>query len=144
MSPFADNLRKLRLQCGLRQAELAALLGYEQSYVSSLEIGTKGPPTQEFVDKLLQIIDMSGGEREQLLESVAASQKKITLPDQAPAELYWLMYKLRQQLDCLHPVQIELIEMALSLPVDLTKNLESKPSRVRRRDYGTTKTEAKM
>lgn len=50
MSPFSHFLHELRLRHQIRQAELAELLGYEQSYISALEIGAKGPPTEEFVE----------------------------------------------------------------------------------------------
>ena len=51
MSPFSHFLHELRLQHQIRQSELAELLGYEQSYISALEVGIKGPPTDEFVRK---------------------------------------------------------------------------------------------
>ena len=50
MSPFSHFLHELRLRHQIRQSELAELLGYEQSYISALEIGAKGPPTEEFVE----------------------------------------------------------------------------------------------
>lgn len=37
---------------GVRQVELAERIGYEQSYISALEAGAKGPPTPEFIDRL--------------------------------------------------------------------------------------------
>jgi predicted transcriptional regulator len=46
MSPFSHFLHELRLQHQIRQSELAELLGYEQSYISALEVGIKGPPTE--------------------------------------------------------------------------------------------------
>jgi predicted transcriptional regulator len=47
MSPFSHFLHTLRMRLEIRQAELAALVGYEQSYISALEVGLKGPPTEE-------------------------------------------------------------------------------------------------
>lgn len=53
MSPFARQLHELRLRHGIRQNELAELIGYDQTYISALEVGLKGPPTPEFVDKVV-------------------------------------------------------------------------------------------
>lgn len=53
MSPFADFLHELRMRHGIRQTELAQILGYEQGYLSALELDKKGPPTQEFIQKLI-------------------------------------------------------------------------------------------
>jgi len=38
-SPFAVFLKNLRLRSSQRQHELAKLLGYEQAYISSIELG---------------------------------------------------------------------------------------------------------
>jgi predicted transcriptional regulator len=35
------------MQHGICQTVLADMIGYEQTYISALEVGKKGPPTQE-------------------------------------------------------------------------------------------------
>ncbi|WP_310317448.1 helix-turn-helix domain-containing protein [Paraburkholderia terricola] len=50
-TPFAVFLRGLRLRSALSQTDLAKKLGYEQAYVSALELGTK-PPSTEFLERL--------------------------------------------------------------------------------------------
>ncbi len=145
MSPFAEQLKAYRYGRSLRQVEFAELVGYEQSYVSSLELGIKGPPTDEFVEKLIKILKLSEEEQETLYQAVAASQRKIIVPHEASTEVYWLCHKFRQQVDRLHPVQIQLIETALNLPLDFNlpaNNVVSK--RIKRRDLKIHKTEAEM
>jgi len=144
MSPFADQLKSFRIRRGLRQTELAELVGYEQSYVSALELGLKGPPTEEFVMKLVGVLKLSQEERFALSEVVAASQRKINIPPEAPAEIYWLCHKLRQQLGQLHPIQVELIETALSLPLNFNLPNNSVPPRIKRRYQDTHVMEVKM
>lgn len=116
MSPFSIDLRVLRDHEGLRQSELAARLGYEQSYVSALEVGTKGPPTHEFVERLIARLSLDAEWQQRLWESYAMSQRKFVLPQQASAEMYRLCHELRMQIEHLHPAQIELIRFALRLP----------------------------
>lgn len=70
---------ELRLRHGIHQTELAELLGYEQSYISALEIGTKGPPTPEFFAKLAQSFDMRDAEQHELEQIAEASQRKLAL-----------------------------------------------------------------
>lgn len=144
MSPFANLLKTLRVGRGLRQFELAELVGYEQSYVSALELDIKGPPNGEFVAHLIEALQLSPIEQETLNEAVAASQRKINLPHETPSEVYWLFHKLRRQIDRLHPVQIQLIETALDLPAELRQPIHESPSRIRRRSSGTVKAEVKM
>lgn len=64
MNPFACLLHTIRMQRGIRQTELSDLIGYEQTYISALEIGKKGPPTPEFVERLITALDLKGEERE--------------------------------------------------------------------------------
>jgi transcriptional regulator with XRE-family HTH domain len=145
MSPSAYQLKTLRTGRGLRQSELAEMVGYEQSYLSALELGLKGPPTQEFVDQFISALKLSEEEQDVLHEAVAASQRKVVVPHEAPPEVYWLCYKLSQQIDHLHPVQIKLIETALNLPVNFSlPTTNSAPPRIMRRDRKTTKSEATM
>lgn len=144
MSPFANQLKSFRVQRGLRQIELAELVGYEQSYISALELGLKGPPTDEFVKQLIGVLNLSQEEQQALHEAVEASQRKINIPSEAPTEIYWLFHKLRQQIGRLHPVQIELIETALSLPLNCNLPNNSLPPRIKRRYQNSQEMEAKM
>ncbi len=50
--PFSELLYQLRCHYDVWQTELAERLGYEQSYISALEIGLKGPPMEEFVQRM--------------------------------------------------------------------------------------------
>lgn len=116
MSPFSIDLRNLRDHEELTQSELAARVGYEQSYVSALEVGTKGPPTPEFVERLIECLALDEEWQRRLWESYAASQRKFVLPLRASTEVYRLCHELRLQIEHLHPAQIELIRFALRLP----------------------------
>lgn len=144
MSPFSDFLKSLRLSRGLRQSELADLVGYEQSYLSALELGTKGPPTEEFVQSLIGALRLTEVEQVPLREAVAASNRKISVPPEAPTEVFWLCHKLRQQIDQLHPAQITLIQTALELPLQRNLLALDPPTRIRRRDYRHSLREVKM
>lgn len=127
MSPISNDLRELRNIHGLRQGDLATKLGYEQSYVSAIEVGSKGPPTQEFVERLISVLALDDAWRARLLESLDASQRKLTVPGQAPESVFRLCNELRKQIDHLHPAQVELIRAALQIPERLlsTQRLEN-------------------
>ena len=120
MSPFSTVFRELRIFCELRQAEFASQLGYEQSYISAIELGTKGPPSIDFVERLVQRLQLDEHWKKRLLEALDESQRKIMLPNEAPDELYRMFNELRRQIGALHPAQVELIRMALRMPVMLS------------------------
>jgi transcriptional regulator with XRE-family HTH domain len=133
MSPFAHYLHELRLKHGIRQTELAELLGYEQSYISALEIGTKGPPTPEFLVKLARAFEMDDAERRELQHVAEASQRKLALDTESPQGLYWMLYELRQQVDKLHPAQVQMIRDILKLKGSLMHPEPEPLRRIKRR-----------
>lgn len=133
MSPFSHFLHDLRLRHQIRQSELAELLGYEQSYISALEVGIKGPPTEEFVQKLIAAIGLSLDEQAELQEIIAASDRKLALPADSPQPLYWMLKELRDQLENLHPLQVKLIQDALAMRGSLVDPLPEPIRRIKRR-----------
>jgi transcriptional regulator with XRE-family HTH domain len=140
MSPFSHLLRRIRLRRQVRQSELANLLGYDQTYISALEIGSKGPPTQEFMEKLSATLRLSAAEQSELQDAAAASQRKFVLDLDTPEELYWLFKELRDEWDRLSPPQIQIIRGALKMAAWQEERIADEPFRVRRR----TREEATM
>jgi transcriptional regulator with XRE-family HTH domain len=133
MSPFASTLHKIRMQHGICQAELADLIGYEQTYISALEVGKKGPPTQEFVEKLISALNISGLERERLLEAAEASCRKLVIDNDMPQDVYWLLRDLKKHLHDLSAVQIQLLRQILAIKESINKEPHIKTHRIKRR-----------
>jgi transcriptional regulator with XRE-family HTH domain len=129
MSPFSHFLHELRLRHQIRQSELAELLGYEQSYISALEVGIKGPPTEEFVQKLITTLALPPSAQLELKEAVAASDRKLSIPADSPPSHYRMLKELRDQFDSLHPLQVRLIQEALAMRGSL---VDSQPEPIRR------------
>jgi transcriptional regulator with XRE-family HTH domain len=115
MSPFSLFLHDLRIRHGLRQAELAELIGYEQSYISALEVGLKGPPTDEFVERLTKVTHLSEVERQEIRAAVQASQRKLVINPDAPPDIYWLLNDLRSEVDRLTSSQVRLIREVIAM-----------------------------
>lgn len=133
MSPFSNFLHDLRMQHQIRQSELAELLGYEQSYISALEVGTKGPPTEEFVQKLIATLALPPSAQLELKEAVAASDRKLSIPADSPPSHYRMLKELRDQFDNLHPLQVRLIQEALSMRGSLVDPQPEPIRRIKRR-----------
>jgi transcriptional regulator with XRE-family HTH domain len=117
MSPFAHLLHELRMRYGIRQGDLAELIGYEQSYVSSLEVGIKGPPQPEFIAKLIKALDLPPEDQARLYSAVTTSQRKLVIDTDAPQEVYQLVADLQQSLPKLQPAQIRVIREILAMKI---------------------------
>jgi transcriptional regulator with XRE-family HTH domain len=133
MSPFSHVLHDLRMRHEIRQVELAELLGYEQSYISALEVGLKGPPTPEFIEKLIAALELLPHEQRELRDAARASERRLVLSPDAPRDVYWLLTDLRAQIDELHPVQIKMIRDALELKGQLVRRDPEPVRRLKRR-----------
>jgi transcriptional regulator with XRE-family HTH domain len=133
MSPFSHLLYSLRMRLGIHQSELADLLGYKQAYISALEVGVKGPPTQAFVEKLIAALELSNVEGAEVRRIAEASQRKFVLDLGCHQDVYWLFKELHEQAGCLHPAQVKLIREILDLQGLLAPRLEEPPRRLKRR-----------
>lgn len=115
MSPFSIAFRKFRRARGLKQIQCAFLLGYEPSYISALERSNKGPPRQDFVQRLIEGLNLTSDEQAELAKALADSRRQISLPSRASEEEYLLLRALEPQLGHLLPIQIQFIRLALSI-----------------------------
>ncbi len=109
MSPFSQSLISLRSRYGIRQGELAEMVGYEQSYISALEVGLKGPPTIELVERICDGLSLSPEERQKLHEARDASQRKFTIDLDTREDVYWMFKDLREYLSELSEAQVRVI-----------------------------------
>ncbi len=105
-SPFSIFLRDLRLRNNLRQHELAELLGYEQAYVSALELGTRGA-SKELLDALAARMSLSDKDRAALSQAVSESGRRFVLPAEVPTDTYRFCHELWEKIGDLHPAVIQ-------------------------------------
>lgn len=115
MSPFAKLLIELRNSREIRQGKFAEMIGYEQSYLSALEGGTKGPPSDEFLIKASQALSLNSEEQERLELASLMSQRKFVVPVNAPEQYYIFCYELNQSYKQMQPNQMKIMLSILRL-----------------------------
>jgi len=116
MSPFAHFLKRIRGNRGYRQKELAHHLGYEPSYLSALERGEKGPPRQDFITRLIRGLSLNEQEQAELDDALKTSRRQFSIPRCASDTEFQMIHQLVPKLGNLNPLQIQLIQIALSIP----------------------------
>ncbi len=131
MSPFSRYLVDLRRRLGVRQGELAELLGYDQSYLSALEIGQTGPPAPEFVQRLAATLELSTEEQQVLFTVADASERKLTIPPKADEEIYLLLRDLRDSLPMMSTAQVRVLREVMRFrdPDSSSSSIKSKFTR---------------
>ena len=136
-SPFSIFFKNLRLRIGQRQTELAVELGYEQSYISAVELGIKGP-SKELLDKLAEKY-LSESDYQEMIKAVHESNRRFILPIEVPTATYLLCNELWDKIDQLYPAQINAIRELIKINDQIISGMLSEPARIHRR-----KGEAKM
>lgn len=131
-SPFAVFLRDLRLRNNLRQHELAAELGYEQAYISALELGTRGP-SKELLEILIEKMPMSDKDQAALQQAVSESGRRFVLPAEVPTDTYRFCHELWGKIENLHPAVIQGMRVLLGIEDVLSDQPRCPPGRARRR-----------
>ena len=138
-SPVSIYLRDLRMRIGMTQLDLAHSIGYEQAYVSAIELGIKNP-SEEFLEKLTRAIALSEGDLQELALALKASRRRFTLPPEAPPKTFRFCNDLWDKLDQLHPAILDAMHVLLSTGDQLAERPRHQPDRLRRR----TKQESPM
>ncbi|WP_412023486.1 helix-turn-helix domain-containing protein [Burkholderia cepacia] len=140
MSPFSEQLRALRLRYGIRQTDLAEAIGFEQSYVSAIELGTKGPPSIEFVERVSAHLRLSADEDSGLREALHVSRRNFSIPQTASAAVFRLCSELWCELDRLTDTQIRVMRDVIAMRPEIGLSADRQiVGRVVRRDKEGTK-----
>ena len=115
MSPFAEYFHQIRVNHGFRQSELAILMGYEQTYLSAVELDKKGPPNEKFIQRFIEVFRLSDEEAKELFKRAKASNRKLLVSTDLKTEAYWLIDELRDRLSSLSNTQISAIRSIISI-----------------------------
>ena len=88
-------------------------MGYEQTYLSALELDKKGPPTREFIDKLVLNFQLSHEDLLSFLDAADASKRKFVIEHPISKDAYLLIRDFRNRLPELVDAEIDLVRKVL-------------------------------
>ena len=131
-TPFAVFLRSLRLRAALSQTELAQKLGYEQAYVSALELGAK-PPSDEFLARLTDRLSLGDTDRQEMERELQDSPRRFVIPADLPTDEYRLYAELHRKIGRLLPTQIATLRAIVRMDEEMALRPRYGPARVRRK-----------
>ena len=92
---FGEFLKQKRLEKKIKAKSLAELLSISPAYLSSLENGSRQPPSYELLEKIASILELSTDERYQLFD-LAGEYKK---PKEIARDLTEYIYQNPQILE---------------------------------------------
>jgi len=68
---FGSYLRRLRIDCGKKQSELAVAIGKTVMYISNIENGKNSPPATEQLTKIADVLQLALPERNDFFDQAA-------------------------------------------------------------------------
>ncbi len=132
-SPFSIKLRSVRLQAGITQASLAHAMGFEQAYLSAIELGAR-KPSPDFFDKLVGALQLGEVEKDRLKQALLESNRRFLLPVDVTTETYVFCNALWKKIDKLHPAHLDALHQVLNLDGQLAISNRFTPDRIARKD----------
>ncbi len=130
-SPVSIFLRNMRLRAGLTQRQLADLVGYEQGYVSAIELGIKSP-SNEFLKALVNKLQFNANSQQELAEALKSSRRRFTLPPEVSTETYVFCNDLWEKIERLHPTLLSTIHNMIKMDDLIVERPVRQPTRIRR------------
>jgi transcriptional regulator with XRE-family HTH domain len=115
MSPFAETLRRLRFELGLKQQDIAEVAGCDRSYLSAIENDLRPAPSAKFIDVLIRAMRLSDTDAEKLRGAQRASAHVYRVPREAPADVYLLVNELFSKMDTLSAGHVAAIRAVLGI-----------------------------
>lgn len=79
MTPFGAAIRKMRLERGISQKEMAKCLGVSPAYLSALEHGNRGTPSFDFLQRIAGYFNIIWDDADALFRLARLSDPKITI-----------------------------------------------------------------
>lgn len=134
MNPFAESIRALRLRRGLRQIDLAGLLGVSRKAVTAIENGEGLGVKIDLIARLTSALALDEGERLLLEETARRSQRVYAVPEETSPGGYHMVRELFDRLDQLTGSEIEAIRLVLKMHSDRAPDAEAARQRLVRKD----------
>ncbi|KQR79357.1 helix-turn-helix domain-containing protein [Rhizobium sp. Leaf341] len=79
MTPFGEEMVRLRLERGVTQKQMAQALNVSAAYLSALEHGRRGTPSFDFLQRVAGYFHIIWDEADALFALAAQSNPRVTL-----------------------------------------------------------------
>lgn len=79
MTPFGAKLRELRKVRGFKLVDFAREIGVSTAYLSALELGNRGQPNWQLVQRIISKLNIIWDEAEELVRLAEISHPKVML-----------------------------------------------------------------
>lgn len=79
MTPFGEEIRRLRAERGITQKRMAQAIGVSPAYLSALEHGHRGQPSWELLQRVIGFFNVIWDDAEDLQRLAAMSHPRVII-----------------------------------------------------------------
>lgn len=112
---FSLMLKSIRTSQGYKQFQYAKVLGCEPSYLSALERGKKEPPKPDKLEHMIQRMNLSEEQAQQLRNAAEYRINNIKIPRESNEIVREMCVQLNKKLSSITIAQAKLITQVLSV-----------------------------
>lgn len=114
MTPFGNFCRKLRFNHCVSLKSQATALSVSPSYLSSLEHGKKGIPSDNIIQKVSELFSLNPDEQCELKQSAFDSSTTIKIPQNSNTRIYRVFNRLLKHTASLSKMELDVFDAVLS------------------------------
>ncbi len=79
MTPFGEKIRRLRVERGVTQKDMAQAIGVSSAYLSALEHGKRGRPSWYLIQRIINYFNVIWDDADRIVALAHLSHPRITI-----------------------------------------------------------------
>ncbi|MFD0929126.1 helix-turn-helix domain-containing protein [Methylophilus glucosoxydans] len=115
MTPFSIALKEIRSSRDLKQRKCAEIIGWEPSYLSSLETGYRPPPQTKGINHLVKKLGLSIEEAQMIREAADRSREVLKIPRQIDLKKREALLRFAEYLPRMTQDELAIISLTLNI-----------------------------
>ncbi len=114
MTPFGVFCRSLRTKNSVSLKALACELRVTPSYLSALEHGKKGKPSDKLIQRIAEYFSLKQKQIEELNKAAQVSSPSLKIPNDSGPNVYWVGHLFTERAKYLSEQELNIIEILLN------------------------------
>ena len=114
MTPYGVYCRNLRTEHGVSLKTLASAIGVTASYLSMLEHGSRGKPSNKIIFQISEFFNLDPDQFLELKKVAQVSSPSLKIPKNSDPNVYWVAHLFSKRANELSEKELSIIKLLLS------------------------------
>ncbi len=113
MTPWGSLVRQYRAAKNISLKQMADGVGLSPSYLSAIELGSKGHPKTALVEKTIKFLRLTQPQQAKLRLAAERSNQIVKIPNDSSPETYHLVHLMAERVSNLSAREVQVIAFLL-------------------------------